>query len=457
MGQADRTALDPLAELLQRQGLGPADTNTNTNTTAMQPAATPLMLGGFTDSAARMLGDQLEPFGLLALQAGGSSRRPGRSSAQFVDGGAIGVQLIRGDISATAVGTVTHVAGRRTIAFGHPMMNAGEIGLPTSTARVLHILASRARSFKIAEAAEPLGTLVHDRQPAIVIDTGVQASMIPIRLRIRGVPGAPRTEWNVEVVEHRVLTPALTLAAIINALRASAADRTDVVFSARSRVQLEGRDAVEVEDIGYMAFGPIDARALSRLRLFQLMEAAYGNPFEKSRVLSVELDLALRFARDVDEIINASVTHDEVDPGSRVNVHVELRRFGQPDRVRIVPVHIPTHAAGKTVEVRVQAANSVRLENPEPRNLTDLLGIVQNRHPSTAMAVSLKLPSRGLRFAGHVVHELPGSALDALLLVSDTERGLPFVTHARDVIPMGRVLTGAAMLRLRVRETPRQR
>ena len=41
-------------------------------------------------------------------------------------GGAIAVQLIRGDMSATPIGTVTHVGAQRTVAFGHPMMNAGD-------------------------------------------------------------------------------------------------------------------------------------------------------------------------------------------------------------------------------------------------------------------------------------------------------------------------------------------
>src|SRR5690606_13110243 len=103
-------------------------------------------------------------------------------------------------------GTVTHVApGGRLVAFGHPMMNAGESGLPTCTARVLHVFQSVARSFKLAEAIEPYGTLVHDRQPAIVVDRNLAAATIPVRIRLRGIEGAPKTEWNVEVASQRSL------------------------------------------------------------------------------------------------------------------------------------------------------------------------------------------------------------------------------------------------------------
>jgi len=70
--------------------------------------------------------------------------------------------------------------------------------------------------------------------------------------------------------------------------------------------------------------------------------------------------------------------------------------------------------------------------------------------------VSLKMPSRGLRFRGHVVTALPRSALDTLTTSSSTGPGRPFVTYERHVVPMNTVLSGSATLRLRVRATPRQ-
>ena len=150
--------------------------------TGIERVATPLMLGGFDESIASMLGAELAPLGLTALQGGGGQATT-NATPSFVDGGAIGVQLIRGDVSATAIGTVTHVGpGNRLVAFGHPMMNGGEVGLPTATARVLHVLASAARSFKIAEALTPYGTLVHDRQSAIVVDTNATPETVPVQI-----------------------------------------------------------------------------------------------------------------------------------------------------------------------------------------------------------------------------------------------------------------------------------
>ncbi len=453
LADAPPTAFSPLEAHAARNGSRPAH-----GPRGMMPAATPIMLGGMTDAVANLLAERLEPFGLVALQAGGGSRAQGGGAApSFVDGGAISVQLIRGDISATPIGTVTHVGRNRTVAFGHPMMNAGEVGLPTGTARVLHILASESRSFKIAEAREPLGTLIHDRQPTIVVANRLRAETIPVRIRIRGVPEAPKTEWNVEVAAHRVLSPVLVFSAIANALQTTASDHTDVMFTATSTVEIDGRSPVEVEDVGYMASGPNDPGTISRLRLFELMEVAYGNPFEETRVRRVDVELALRFERDVDQIVDAAITSAEVDPGSTVNVHVRLRHRGQPDRTRIFPIEVPMRAAGESVKIKITSGARVSLEQPQPRSVDDLVRIVRRRLPATQLAISLKMPTRGMTFAGHVVDNLPASALDSLSMVNDTENSRPFVTYDRQLHDMGSVVHGSARLTLRVRETPRGR
>lgn len=423
----------------------------------LRPASTPVMLGGFTDGAAHLIGDALEPFGLVALQAGGGAGRPpGQGPApRFVDGGAIGVSLMRGDMNATAVGTVTHVDGQRLVGFGHPMMNAGEIGLPTTTANILHIFRSQARSFKIAEALEQLGTMVHDRQSAIVVDTNLAPATIPVSIRLHGIPGAPRTEWNVEIASHRALSPVLAFTALVNALKASAADQTDVVFRAVSTVTIAGHGEVTVEDQGAMMGGPAETRALARLRAWELMEVGFGNPFTPSRIERVSIDLHLRYARDALTIVDASVEGTEVDPGGTVPVRVTLRQYDGPDLVHIVPVRIPERARGQTLEVKLQSADRVAPDRPTPTSVADLVAMVEAGWPATSLGVTLKMPSRGLRFRGHVVRALPRSALDSLQLRNATGPGRPFTTYERQIVPVGRVLRGSATLRLTVRQTPR--
>ncbi len=144
-----RDAFWALSELTRKRGEVQA-----CDALAAGPCATPLLVGGVTAPMASMLREHLSPLGLEVLEAASGLQRAQRAGSPGLRATAARspVTLIRGDIQATAVGTVTHVAGKRAVAFGHPMLDAGEVGLPTATSRVIHVLASERSSFKMAEA-----------------------------------------------------------------------------------------------------------------------------------------------------------------------------------------------------------------------------------------------------------------------------------------------------------------
>ncbi len=419
--------------------------------------ATPLLLGGMTDEAIDVLSRELSPFGLEPVQAGGGSAQPSeaqKAAAKFIDGGSIGVQLVRGDIQATATGTITYVEGERLLGFGHPMLNAGQVGLSTCTSKVVHILSSQMRSFKLAEGIVPHGTLIHDRQATIVVDQSSRADMMPMRVRLNGVPNAPRTTWNVELANHRLLTTGLAFSTLFNAVSASAVDRADVMLNVKSRVQVENHGTIETEDVGYTPLGAADSGALSSLRMFGVLSAVYDNPFEAAHVSGIDVELDIRFGRDVTSIVDAQVSSDTVDPGKPVHVYVTLRRYDESERVEIVTIPIPKNAAGDSVEIVVEAGDAVRVELPKPNSLGDLLAMVRAGYPSTSLVVSTKLPQQGVKLRGKLVDSLPGSALDTLQPANEADRPAMFATWQRQERTGREVLAGSAKLKLNVREEP---
>ena len=431
--------------------------------TSLQPASTPLLVGGLDASALNMLDAHLRPYGIDVLQVGGAGSPPPVSGPppRFVDGGALAVTMARGDVASTVVGTVTHVEGNQLVAFGHPMVEGGETGFPTAVARVLHVLASFQRSFKIAEPIYPLGTMTQDRQSAIVVDTQLQASMIPVHLHITGVPTEQRTEWNFEVANHRTVTPMIIGSSIQSAVKAIAADNDYVMFEARSRVILEGLDGttrtvpIELIDRGFAPSGPSQASALSQLRVFDLIELAYANPFRDARVRGVDVEIALRFAHDTSEIVDASVDSTEVNPGEPTEVRVVFRRFSGEEEVRRYRVDIPESAAGQLVQILIQPGPEVEIERAEPRNIDDIVMAISDRFSADQLVMSLRLPTRGLRTPGHVVRAVPPSVLDALQSTTDSDRIRAFQTHVRRAFATDAVLSGGARVELTVRRVAR--
>lgn len=419
------------------------------------PAATPLLLSGLGPQSIGLLARELEPLGLVPVQgsAGGAGTAAVRGD-NYVNGGSIGVQLARGDISMMAVGTVTHVQGQRLVAFGHPMLNAGQVALPTCNARVVHVLSSEMRSFKLAEPAGPLGVLVQDRQAAIVVDQNMRPELVPVRVKVHGVPGAPRDEWNIEVAAHRMLTPGLVLTVIGNALEATAIDRTDSVLQIESQVDVAGHGTHKLSDVVFTSAGAADAGALSRLRTFAALSTAYLNPFESARVTRVQIDMHVRYARDVLTLVDVQLPSDEVDPGSTVQLTVTLRRFDESELQQVIPVHIPKSAAGETLELVVEPGDEVNLDQPKPNSLDDVLHGLRDSYSGMSLVVSTRLPEHGVKLRGHLVRSLPDSMLDTFQPANQSDRGSLFSIYQRKELPLGHAVTGSARLKLQVRDQP---
>lgn len=429
-----------------------------TSPTRTQPAQTPVMLSGMTDGVTDLLERELSPLGLLPLQAGGAGSAAERPlhPAPYVNGGAIGVQLIRGDMSATGVGTVTHVDGRRLIAFGHPMMNVGQTAMPTTTAEVVHVLASMQRSFKMARPVSPVGTLIHDRQSAIVVDTELTPTTIPVHLsvhepQLRGA-AAPKHEWQFEVASHRALAPVLILTALINGLQATLADRTEAIVKAKTTISVSDHGRFEFNDTAFFPGGVADPRGLGQLRLFSAIEAVYGNDFERADITAIEVELDVQFSDAVAEVMAVRVPYSKVDPGSTVPAIVTLRRFDGDEYETALQVRVPKSAAGQHMELEVGSGFGVQPELPIPRNLQDLLAGLRHAYPENSLLMTTTLPSHGMKMRGHLLPQLPDSMLAALHTESSSQRHTPYHHETLTEKRMDRIIYGSAKVQLDVRE-----
>lgn len=376
----------------------------------LTPARTPLSLGGFLETARRVLSDALDAFGLEPMTGGGAG--DGSGPAGFEPGGAIGVQLIRGDMSATGIGTVTAVRGDQVLAFGHPMFNMGEAYLPVTTARIHTVVASLARSNKLGSPAREVGTLIQDRTAGIVAQTGRRAPMIPMTVEVIDKRSGIEDTYEVEVVSHRILTPELVFSALVNIISHAASDAADVTAQLEGTLEITGRPPVHLRDSGASRSGLV---SLTRyFRPIGVIAAVLNNPFETVDIERIRFRIELRYDLDVAQIVGAYVTAGEPEPGETINVHVRLRHYGGKERLLTAPITIPESAAGQKVELSVAGGDYITPVMPNPQNLDDLIRNVGRFYPPMSFVVELNLPSEGVTLRGRVLENLPSSAVDAL-------------------------------------------
>jgi hypothetical protein len=251
-----------------------------------------------------------------------------------------------------------------------------------------------------------------------------------------------------------LITTGLAFSSLVNAMAASAVDRADVMYKIKGRVQVADHGTIETEDIGFSPIGAADTGPLSTARFFNVISTAFDNPFEEARITDIDVDVDLRFGREVTSIVDAQVASDTVDPGKPVHVYITLRGFDDAERVEIVTLPIPKSAAGDSVEILVEPGDQVRIEQPKPNSLDDLFRMVRAGYPSTSLVLSLKLPQQGVKLRGQLVDALPGSALDTLQPSNESEKPSVFSTYQRLERPGREVLVGSAKIKLNVREEP---
>jgi hypothetical protein len=424
-------------------------------TSALTPATTPMLVGGASPGAMALATKLLGPMGMEPLQAGGGgSASPGPDApTAFVDGGAIGVQLLRGDVSMMGLGTVTRVMGDKLVAFGHPMMGGGLSEFPTSIARVHWILASTNRSFKIGEPVRSMGALVNDRQASIVVDSKRVAPTFPIHVKIEGAPGAPKTDWNMIAAHDPFMAPMIAAMGIGSALETTAAERNEMTWRATSKLQIAGFGTLTFEDFGAGSGDPIGPDSLMRSRLTRALGALMSNPWENVTIEKIDVTVKITQEREVSLLRGTEAVELEIDPGQPARIKLSIVPYQGKPETRVIEVPIPASYAGDEVDIEIEPGFEADRPVPSPESVSDLIaGLGAQNFPAETLVSTIKLRGEaGAAFHGKMTKRLPPGAIDALRSNSSSVAPETFAAEQKTVHPMQRFVVGRDRVRVKVR------
>jgi SpoIVB peptidase S55 len=384
--------------------------------------ALPMCASGMVGLPARALKKIRARFARRGLQlAEGGSGAGGRkvSVDKLVPGGAIGVSLMRGDVSLTGIGTVTHREGNRLIAFGHPMMLTGqEVAYPITTAYIHGVLPSQWSSFKFGSPAQSVGLLTQDRMPAIAGTLGKKCPMIEVSASITNPTNGKSQTLKVQMIRSRNWSPMLMWYVCSRLLllegvadSSFAVDyKLDMEFEKHGKLHLEGMDMAYW---GFMISEPEYA-----------LSALMNNSFEVMKPTKINLKLKAIHKRIDARIQRVWLEQLEVQPGKEVKLHMQINPYGGKPREIVFPIKVPPHLDEGKYDLVVAGGNSWAVAQPTPPadSVKDIFTQLKRRYrPTTAVAV-LKLPSVGVGFKGKLYRQLPSSVFGTL--VSSSSAGL---------------------------------
>jgi len=351
----------------------------------MVDIATPVSFGGFTRNTIEHFAPQLRSLGLEPCQGMGGGSRPGPAlgnPAALQPGSMISVQLLSGDMSIGADGTITAIDGQKVYAFGHRFLAIGGTDLPFARAEVLTLLPNLATSFKISAAREWMGTITEDRSTAIAGQLGRRAATVPVEISVRrrGPSSASETpaSYQLRMVNDTVLSPFLLQMAVFSAIDATERTVGDSSFAVTGEVEFAG-GAPRLK-LNNMYAGDLNLAAQVALSTAVPLAYVMQSGFETLKLKRVALEIGSFPQKRQLQIDQLWSSRREVRPGESVDLTVVLAGDNGTELTRKVTYRVPIGALPGPLQFTAADALTI--------NLTEYRQLIATPPKSAAQLIS---------------------------------------------------------------------
>ncbi|MGA7339554.1 MAG: SpoIVB peptidase S55 [Terracidiphilus sp.] len=432
----------------------------NMNFQAME---TPLVMSGFRPQAIEFWQQQTRGTSLETVAAGGlggsSDAGAGISAAAAATlepGSAVSMQLVRGDVEISATCTVTYIDPKQLLACGHPVLQAGQISLPMTTAEVVTTLASPLNAFKIINTGATVGAFTEDRDSAIRGVLGAEARMIPMHITMDG-PGDHR-KLNVEILDLPTLTSQAMMVVLFESLLETNASTASTSYHLTGNIDLVEYPSVPLDvwaSPGEFAPAPMQLALQAGERFTSL----YANGARQGAVRDIDLHVEEVPRRMGVELESARlVSSDMVHAGDTVEVEATVRPWQQPERNVRIAIQLPARLGAGNLRLLVSDAATLdrTLNQPRipgrPSNIEAVLEMARHQHAEDLIYVSLLVPEAQAGMDGETLSSVPLSVANALEAVR-TAQEISLNGESAEVAgeaPAGGVLSGFQILSLHI-------
>lgn len=462
-GTAGPTGVDPLpgSSPQFREYRWEADATPGSSPPAVtsRPTSLPLPLtaGGLHPQAAELVGPMFSADGFTVTPGGrarASSRGSEAAAANIRPGSAIAVDVLRGDLNFSAIGTVTYRDGDRILIFGHPFFQAGEVRLPMSTARITTILPNLANSFKMGVPDVSIGTATQDRRAGVGGRLGEVPRLMPFGVTV-AYAGRPAERFRFESIQDRQLAPQLISTAAINSVMESGGTGAQQTIAWTLDVYRAGR-RLRLHDVaaGDSPFGDVVAGVTGPLRFL------WGSPFERVQLDSVALQMQVQPGREQWTLRSASLDRTSVRPGDVARVRCEIEKWRGERITRVIEIRVPEEVPEGRYSLWLgggsEADRFTAAKLPgrfRPVSIADAWDRFAQFKSSDALYATLWARAPEITTDGRDYPELPNSAMSVMaapLSVGDRVRRGEWALLDEQRHPIVGVLRGELLLELNV-------
>jgi hypothetical protein len=416
-----------------REVLSPASSAPFSSNATLTRIQTPLFVSGASPAAIQQFSSLFSELGFATVQSGGAGSAltvAGQPARQLQPGSPVNAEMVRGDISVSANGTVTYVDGNKIYAFGHPFLSAGPTNLPMSNAYVISVLPKLDVSSKFAVPMDVIGAFQQDRATGIFGTIGDKPDMIPVTVRVKSSLNTTN-QYNFEVANNRFLTPALMNFTVFSAITASERELGEMTLNVSGQVLLKDHDPLNIATVFTGDVNGPTTAAIATVAPIQYLMTS-GNT--GAVIQKIDLEIVSTDRKVAAVLDHITVDRNEVRPGDTIKLSAFLRATNGDAFVEQYPVQVPAGLSTGPVQLLVGDGNTVTTSELKrgaaagaPADLKAAIRELNKLRRNDRLYIKILSNEPGLVIGGEELPSLPPSMV-ALL---DTDR-----TSSRSVTPM---------------------
>ncbi|HUA22443.1 MAG TPA: SpoIVB peptidase S55 domain-containing protein [Bryobacteraceae bacterium] len=369
--------------------LAPASSGAGALSTNLMEIATPVSFSGFTSATLEHFAPELKKLGLEPRQgvSSGGKLPPKLGSPQALrPGDMIAVELLSGDLSIGAEGTVTAVDGKQIYAFGHEFMSVGNTELPFARAEVLALLPNLSSSFKIASPLEWMGTITEDRSTSVFGELGRRADTVPLAITVKDGRRTPLA-YHMQMIQDRVLSPYIVQMAVYSAIDAT--ERTLGLGSYTLRGGIEFQRGLPPLKLDNTFAGDFNVPAQASLGVASPLASLLGAGFDKLKIKDISLAIEASERKRMLQVDQVVASPAKVHPGDSVDLNVTFTGENGAELQKTVRYRVPVGAPTGILSFTVSdgslsnALDYQQMAATVAKSPTQLVSFLNNLRPNT--------------------------------------------------------------------------
>ena len=378
-------------------------------------AATPVMVTGLNDrnygrlrTAMKKSGNNID---LINSQRDIKGASGDFDIAELKPGHAIALQLVRGDINITAIGTLTYLKDNKFLAFAHSFMKKGDCSFFFAPADIYYCFYSQEMPFKIGAPGKLTGSVLVDRNEGIAGLIGLMPKVASVRAAVVDLDNGINREFCSQLVKDGMMFTQLVQAVLTQAVDEGINRQGEgfarITYKITGRSEKGGEFVISRRNYYYDMY---DIASVAIDEILNVTNAIAMNQFEKADIYDIDVKFEISAQSPCARITQASINSGVYEKGSSIEVSVTVegdfkRPFTETFDVA-VPLNINDgeyslkisnvdYTSGHMAEqdLELSSKNSDSLELSAPKNAVsfkDLIRILNNAEKNNQIKVEFE-------------------------------------------------------------------